>query len=222
MGPHKKIALRRGGAAPGATGRVLVLLAHPALHLSRVNRALIHALDGLEAVTVHDLYEAYPDFDIRVEREKELLLGHSIIVWQHPFYWYSTPAILKEWQDHVLEYGWAYGPGGNALAGKTLLSAISAGGPANAYTPEGSNRFTMRQLLTPAEQTARLCGMSYLPPFVVHGARHISDADLTEATATYRKTILSLRDGRLSYEQMDDTMRASNNLLPYARALGEK
>jgi glutathione-regulated potassium-efflux system ancillary protein KefG len=221
MGPQKKIALRRGGASPGATGRVLVLLAHPALHLSRVNRALSRSLEGLEGVTIHDLYEAYPDFDIRVEHEKELLLGHSIIVWQHPFYWYSTPAILKEWQDHVLEYRWAYGPGGHALAGKTLLSAISAGGPASAYTPEGSNRFTMRQLLTPAEQTARLCGMSYLPPFVVHGANHISDADLNEAVATYRKTILSLRDGHLSYERMDDPTRAAENLLPYVRSLRE-
>ena len=84
-------------------------------------------------MTVHDLYEAYPDLDIDVAREKALLLAHDVIVWQHPFFWYSTPAILKEWQDLVLEFGWAYGPGGTALRGKLFVSAITTGGREAAY-----------------------------------------------------------------------------------------
>jgi len=46
-----------------------------------------------------------------------------MIVFHHPFYWYSSPAILKEWQDLVLEYGFAYGHEGTALRGKKSLSA---------------------------------------------------------------------------------------------------
>ena len=52
---------------------------------------------------------------------------------QHPFYWYSTPALVKQWEDLVLEHGWAYGSQGHALRGKRLLSIISAGGRAEAY-----------------------------------------------------------------------------------------
>ena len=63
----------------------------------------------MEGVRLHDLYEAYPDFLIDVEAEQALLLEHDVIVFQHPVYWYSSPAILKEWQDLVLEHGFAYG-----------------------------------------------------------------------------------------------------------------
>ena len=78
--------------------RVLVLFAHPAPHKSRINRHLIASVQGLDNVTINDLYEEYPTFDINVQREQELLLAHDIIVFQHPFYWYSSPAILKEWR----------------------------------------------------------------------------------------------------------------------------
>jgi Flavodoxin-like fold len=66
----------------------------------------------------------YPDFHINVAREQELLTLHDVIVFQHPLYWYSYPAILKEWQDLVLESGFAFGHMGTRLAGKLLLHAI--------------------------------------------------------------------------------------------------
>ena len=77
--------------------RVLIQFAHPALQKSRVNRRLIAAVSNLENVTVNDLYEEYPDFSVNVKREQDLLRSHDIVVFQHPFYWYSSPALLKEW-----------------------------------------------------------------------------------------------------------------------------
>ena len=111
------------------------------------------------------------------------------------FNWYSSPALLKEWQDLVLEYGFAYGEKGTALQGKRLLSVLSAGGPRDAYTKEGYNRFTLRELLTPFEQTARLCGMEYLPPFVVHDSRALADDEIDRHAADYRRRLEILRDG---------------------------
>ena len=127
--------------------------------------------------------------------EQDLLRTHELIVFQHPFYWYSSPAILKEWQDLVLEHGFAYGEAGTALHGKRLLSVLSAGGPAEAYTREGYNHFTVDELLTPFEQTARLCGMEYLPPLVVHNARALPDAEIARHAAAYRQRLELLRDG---------------------------
>jgi glutathione-regulated potassium-efflux system ancillary protein KefG len=182
--------------------RVLVLFAHPVLERSRVNRRLVDALRDLRGVTIHDLYEAYPTLAIDVAREQALLLEHDAIVLQHPFYWYSSPAILKEWQDLVLEHGWAYGSGGTHLRGKVMLSAISTGGPASAYRPEGYNRFTMRELLAPFDQTAHLCGMRYLAPFVVHAAlRVVGDDDLAPQRAAYRRLIEALRDERIDLDR---------------------
>ena len=89
--------------------KTLVVFVHPALHRSRVNAALARGIQDLPSLTFHDLYAAYPRHLIDVDREQALLLQHDVIVWQHPFYWYSCPSLLKEWQDVVLEHGFAYG-----------------------------------------------------------------------------------------------------------------
>lgn len=191
---------------------VLVLFAHPALEKSRVNRQLVRAIGDLPGVTVHDLYEAYPEHDIDAEREKELLLAHDVIVFMHPFFWYSTPAILKEWQDLVLQHGWAYGSGGTALHGKRLLNAITTGARESAYCREGYNQFTIRELLTPIEQTARLCGMEFLAPFVVHGTLRMEPAQIAAHARDWRRTVEALRDGRLDIARAREPSRLNADL----------
>jgi glutathione-regulated potassium-efflux system ancillary protein KefG len=181
--------------------RVLVLFAHPAFEKSKVNRALVGEVQPLEGVTFHDLYEAYPDFDIQIQKEQELLAKHDVIVLQHPFFWYSTPALLKEWMDLVFQHGWAYGHEGKALHGKLVLSAITTGGRDEAYRRGGHNRFSMRELLAPIEQTTRLCGMEYLPPFVAHGSHSMGPEDVARYAADYRRVLVALRDDRIDLDK---------------------
>ncbi|MCC9621825.1 NAD(P)H-dependent oxidoreductase [Thalassospira sp. MA62] len=156
----------------------LVILAHPNLKASRVNKAWKEALEQHDEVTVHDLYATYPDFKIDVAREQQLLLSHDRIVFQFPFYWYSSPALLKEWQDVALSYGWAYGQSGTRLHGKEFVLAVSTGGPADAYRPDGYNRFTMEELLSPFRAMANLTGMTYLPPYIESGVRTLTAEQL--------------------------------------------
>lgn len=191
---------------------VLIQFAHPALEKSRVNRVLLDAAQGLPGVTVNDLYEAYPDFDVDVDREQELLLRHDFILLHHPFYWYSAPALVKQWEDLVLEHGWAYGREGTALRGKHLMNVVTTGGRAEAYQPEGHNRFTIRQFLAPFEQTARLCKMSYLPPFVVHGTHRLNEAGIEAAAERYRALLTQLAAGFVPAEHAPDVF--TNELLP--------
>jgi glutathione-regulated potassium-efflux system ancillary protein KefG len=175
--------------------RVLVLFAHPALEKSRVNRLMIEGVDTIEGVTFHDLYEAYPDFDIDVGREQTLLSEHDIVVLHHPFYWYSTPALVKQWEDLVLEHGWAYGHEGNALRDKALMSVITTGGRESAYQPGGYNRYSIHDLLRPIEQTARLCGMRYLDPFIVYGTLAMPHDEVLEHASRYRALLRRLTRG---------------------------
>ena len=179
---------------------VLILFAHPALEKSRVHRAMLDAVPTRAGITLHDLYEAYPDLDVDVVREQALLEAHDVVVLQFPFYWYSTPPMLKQWQDLVLEHGWAYGATGTRLAGKTLLCALSAGGPQHAYRPEGYNRFTVRQLLAPIEQTATLCRMRYVAPFVVHGTHRLEPAEVAREAARYGRLLDRLQAGALALD----------------------
>lgn len=167
----------------------LVVLAHPDLANSRVNAALSDAVRDLPDVTVHDLYAAYPDLRVDADHERELLLAHDRIVLQFPFHWYSSPALLKQWSDDVLAYGFAYGAGGTALHGKSLRVATTTGGSEELYHPSGLNRFPVADLLRPFDATANLVGMRYEDPFVVHGTRVLGDDELVELTFHYRNLL---------------------------------
>lgn len=174
---------------------VLILFAHPAYEKSRVHVALAAAVRDLPGVTFHDLYEEYPDLDIDVRREQALLTAHEVVVFQHPFYWYSVPPILKQWMDLVLEHGWAYGASGRALEGKTLQVAMTAGGREQAYGPEEFNRFSFREFLVPVEATARLCRMHFAEPWVVPGTHVMDAAGIAAAAESYAVLIRRLGEG---------------------------
>jgi glutathione-regulated potassium-efflux system ancillary protein KefG len=194
--------------------KVLILFAHPRFEKSKTNRALLAGVDKIEGVTLNDLYEQYPDFNIDVEREKNLLLAHEVIIWHHPLYMYSAPAVLKQWMDLVLEYGWAHGSEGNALKDKMVFNALTAGGARESYAINQHNRFTLREFLVPFEQTATLCKMIYLPPFAVHGTHLLSDQQLAEQARLYRNLLGRLVAGGLPlgsicmYDYLNDWLPA--------------
>jgi len=151
------------------TKKILWNLFHEDINSSRGNKALSAVAEHFPSSTFRNLYEVYPEFKIDVPAEQELLVQHDLIVFQHPFYWYSTPALMKEWEDKVLTYGFAYPPKeGTALHGKKWLSVITTSGPEWSYKSGGYNNFTMSELLRPLQQTAYLCGMDWLSPFIVH------------------------------------------------------
>jgi glutathione-regulated potassium-efflux system ancillary protein KefG len=191
---------------------ILILFAHPALQKSRVNVLLMQEVQALEGVTFHDLYQVYPDFHIDVDREQHLLATHQIILFQYPLLWYSTPALLREWQDLVLEHGWAYGRDGNALRGKKTLSVITTGARESSYSRTGEYHFSMQELLAPIEQTARLCGMDYLPPFVIHGTHRMTDTVIRGHARAYRRTLEALRDGRVDLDRVRSCLRFNTDL----------
>ena len=182
--------------------KILINFAHPARARSKINNALRSAVEDLEDVTFNDLYANYPDFLIDVKREQRLCENHDVIIFQHPFYWYSTPSIMKEWLDLVPEHGWAYGLQAKALKGKLFLQAITAGGDDSTYQKDGYNEFTIGELTSPYRATAKLCKMEWLPPFVVLGVhRGLPDEKVQAHAEDYRRTVIALRDGTLDTHQ---------------------
>jgi glutathione-regulated potassium-efflux system ancillary protein KefG len=171
--------------------KTLVIVAHPNLEKSVMNKAWAAEIEKYENATVRRLYEIYPDEKINVEEEQALLLAHDRIVFQFPFYWYSTPSLLKKWMDEVLAFGWAYGPGGDKLRGKQLVLACSTGGPEVAYVAGGYNQYTMSELLRPLQATSNLIGTRYITPFTQHGVRFLSAEQVQESAERYAKYVLN-------------------------------
>ncbi|HEX2536604.1 MAG TPA: NAD(P)H-dependent oxidoreductase [Chitinophagaceae bacterium] len=182
--------------------KILLLFAHPLLEKSRVQAELLQAAGNLPGVTVQDLYQRYPDFDVDVRKEQRLLEAHDLVIWQHPFYWYSAPPLLKQWMDLVLEHGWAYGKKGQALAGKKVFNVITSGGSQEAYRHGGYNKYPIHEYLRPFERTAELCHMTYYPPFWIGGVHRLEMTGIRAEAARYRNLLTALVNDIFTEEEI--------------------
>lgn len=167
--------------------KTLIILTHPNMAQSKLNKTLIEMVKNESNVTVNDIYATYKNANaIDVAKEQALLLSHDRIIFQFPFYWYSTPSLLKEWQDKVLEYGFAYGSTGDKLKGKPFKIAVTIGAAEEAYQKEGFMQATISELLKPLQTMALMTQMIFTPIFTVYGALSITDAELTQKAKEYR------------------------------------
>ena len=186
--------------------KTLILLFHPDLARSRANAVLAAAALRLPAVELIDVHSLYPDGGVDAGAEAARLLSADRIVLQFPIQWYSTPPLLKAWQDAVLTrmYYINYETEGRLLEGTPLLVAATAGNVPEAYAPDGANKFTMTELLRPLEATAHRCGLPWQPPFVLFRANKLDDIALHGAAKTYAGL---LEDWRKATEPQEDFRR---------------
>ena len=188
--------------------KILVLFAHPNYQKSVLNKSLNQQYSGIAQITFHDLYEEYPNFIIDIEKEQDLLKGHDIIIFQHPMYWYSSPALMKEWMDVVFQHGFAYGAEGQSLKNKTFVSVITTGADPISYLNDNS----LRNVMQPFEKTVRFCNMDYLPPFVIHGGLKIKSGQTNSNVAKemlktqvmlFKSFIKDLSNGEINHQELD-------------------
>lgn len=171
---------------------ICVIYAHPYPHRSRANRLLMETLTGQHNIEVRSLYDLYPDFDIDIAAEQAALERAELVVWMHPIYWYSVPALLKHWFDRVLAHGWAYGEGGRALHGKHCLWAVTTGGDEHAYSAAGMHEQPFANFIAPIQETARFCGMHWEPPFILHGAHVVDEAEIMRSSGRLLERLAEL------------------------------
>ncbi len=195
--------------------KLIVYYAHPGHPYSQSNYPMADVASALDGITFVDLYRDYPRFDINADIEQRRLLDHDVILFQFPMFWYSTPSIVKEWQDLVLEHGFAYGAGGDKLSGKTMMLAITAAGPEDAYSTGGYQHYPMRDFLRPLEQTARLCDMRFAPPYVLYGSlKAPADGSLDPHVHGYRTVLEAIRDDRYDWDAADDLEVVQSGTIP--------
>ncbi|WP_159996846.1 NAD(P)H-dependent oxidoreductase [Roseomonas sp. 18066] len=174
--------------------KLLILFCHPHVARSKANAALLGATRGLEGVEVAHLDGLYPEGAIDLDAEVARLIAAERVVLQFPIQWYSTPPLLKAWQDSVLTrmFYMAYEAEGRLIAGRPLMVAATAGNLPEAYSAEGVNLFPLAELLKPLHSTANRCGLAWQEPFLLFRANRLEASALQDAAAAYRTRLQAL------------------------------
>lgn len=141
---------------------VLMVIGHPDWQHSAANKAIADAFaQTMPEAVISNLGVLYPDFNIDVTAEQRKLLQADIIILQFPFMWYGAPSIMHRWMEDVLSYGFAFGQGGNKLAGKHIILSFTTGTPTPAYEFGALQTFPVDFFLPPYVALANRCGMHY-------------------------------------------------------------
>ena len=172
-----------------SNAKILVIVAHPDLANSRINKRLAGGVVNLPNVQVDKLYINYPDGVIDVAREQELLAQSDVLVFQFPFYWYAAPALLKEWQDKVLGASWSSEQFRESLQGKKLLVVTTAAHAATTYLRGAENKYTVEESMTPLRQMADYCGMLWQTPHVIYEVKDFTDEDIDRVVEEYKELL---------------------------------
>ncbi|HPF45341.1 MAG: NAD(P)H-dependent oxidoreductase [Alphaproteobacteria bacterium] len=181
--------------------KILIIYAHEHHDGSTINKAMVDAVRGMDGITFIDLYRLYPDFKIDSDAECARIFDHDVIIFQFPMHWFSTPALIKEYQDKVILSKHAYAPEGKAFIGKYFLCATSTGSGADKFGPGNRNNYTVDEFLRPVEQTMRASGMTVLPHYVIYGAKFaISEGRLEPHIKGWVTLLEKLRDGKIYIE----------------------
>lgn len=171
--------------------QTLILMFHPDFAASRANRALHDAAVAVDDVTIVDMAALYPDGRIDIDAEVARLLAADRLILQFPVQWYSTPPLLKAWQDAVLTRMVYLAPRteGAALVGMPLLVVATAGNVREAYGPGGANLFPLAELLKPLQATANRCGFIWADPHLVYEANRAGPEALAGEAGLYARRI---------------------------------
>jgi NAD(P)H dehydrogenase (quinone) len=140
--------------------------------------------------------------DVGAEIEK--LRWADALILQFPLWWFSMPAILKGWVDRVFAYGFGYGVGEHsdakwgdrygegALAGKRAMLIVTTGGWEEHYSARGVNGPIDDVLFPINHGILYYPGYDVLPPFVVHSADRLKEAEFEPVAERLRERMRTL------------------------------
>ncbi|MBP2100722.1 NAD(P)H-dependent oxidoreductase [Enterococcus rivorum] len=167
--------------------KTLVIVAHPNMKESRINSRRVQELKKYsDQFTIHEIYEAYPDEEIDVKKEQQLIESHDKLVFQFPIYWFNCPPLMKKWFDEVFTYGWAYGSKGDKLVNKKIALAVSSGIGEKDFSVEGRYHYTLEEILVPFKTIVNYCKADYQGFIPFYGAEEeLTEEKIESSLETY-------------------------------------
>ena len=148
--------------------KTLIIVVHPNIESSIYNKALIEGVKDIKNVDICYLYDEYKEFKIDIKREQERLVKYDRVVFQFPFYWYSSPALLKEWQDVVLTLNFE---NENMLKGKEFVIVTTVGAKEGDYISGKLKEFiSVDNMFIPMKATFKLMDIIYKGSLIFYEA----------------------------------------------------
>lgn len=174
----------------GTSRRTLVLVAHPALPLSKPDRALVDAARATEDVTVRDLYDRYQSHPIDVPAERALAAAADDIVVHFPVLHHHEPPLLQQWLREVFAPTWYAASGANVLfsgTGLRLTTVVEDGGSSSAV--RRMQRWRVEEQGLFLKQWSHRLGMLWRAPVVLPVPPHADPVELEALQQTYRRVL---------------------------------
>lgn len=168
---------------------ILYVYTHPdqhSLNAELMRNGLKSLQDAGHEVILSDLYAR--EFSLDTEQFKISRANH--IIFQFPLWWFSMPAIMKDWMDRVFTKGFAYDTGkmftDGLLRGKTASLTITMQSPLSSYKNDGVHGHELDDFLLPIQHTLRFTGIETLPSFTVYDAHQLDEVRFQSVMQEYK------------------------------------
>lgn len=149
--------------------KILIIFAHTFWEDSKTNHALLQNIKDLENIKIHNLSTTYTNGKIDTDKELTLLKDADKIIFQFPLFWFSTPSLLKEWQDRILT-AILYGKNKELLKDKKFQVISTLGGAKSSY--DGHHGVTLEELFKPIYHSFEYLGCKSIKPYAIFDAQN--------------------------------------------------
>ena len=135
-------------------------------------------------------------FAPEIDAEMAKMEWCDLMIMQFPLWWFGLPGVMKGWVDRVFAMGRIYGGGKiyetGTMQGKRAMLALTTGGLAPIYEPDGFNG-DIDGILRPIHRgILQFVGFDVLAPEIVYGPARIGDEERRAALARYAERLRAI------------------------------
>lgn len=156
--------------------KTVIIVSHPVIQSSSMQQFLMETVTSCkEEVVVRHIDTILKQnntghFDKQVELA--VIQEANRIIFQFPFYWYSCPAVMKQWIDEVMDHKLIQ------QFGRKQFGIVTAVGVSkDKYVAGGREQFTIDELLRPFQALACTMGWEYLPVMAIHQFTYMTELE---------------------------------------------
>ncbi|TPR18823.1 flavodoxin family protein [Apilactobacillus timberlakei] len=166
--------------------KTLVIVSHPEYDNSMTESFLNQCQNDIDEVDWLVLDHLTDNYEFDVDKEQKRLIKYDRILLQFPMYWYSSPALLKKYEDDIFTRSFTYANEDGKLKDKELGIITTLGEPLKNYTVGGSEGFSINEILKPYQALAFKAGMKFIKPFAVDQFAYMTDDEKGKLLVDYR------------------------------------